>query len=191
MGIFLEFEIAPYRIDAEEWENVYEDALRIIDRCDLLDRIVSTRNGLRYAFARKSAEREWKDGRLGVLVCGTMASGFDMEDFLLCRELERYRQDAVQDSGEGDVLFCRWYSEDKEEDVPTPVDTVCIWGSKTQGRPGHIPLLAVMCLFADRFPEAVYIGGDISAGQCRAAVRLANQYLDRPIQEPVDRKSVV
>lgn len=111
-----------------------------------------------------------------------MASGFDMEEFYLFRRKPRCRDTDKPDNG-ADILFADWYPEDL--DLPVPTGTQEIWGSKTQGRPGHIPLLAVACLFADRFPEDVTISGDITAGQCWAAVRLANQSLEHPIQTPV------
>lgn len=140
------------------------------------------RNGHQYAAARKTAERDFPEDGPGICVCGTMASGFDMEEFYLFRRKPRCCNTNKPDNG-ADVLFEDWYPEDP--DIPTPTGTRWIWGAKTQGRPGHIPLLAIACLFADRFPEAVHIGGDITAGQCRAAVRLASQCLDQPVQMPV------
>lgn len=182
MGIFLNLTACPQRIPEDQWERTYEEALRIVDRSDFLDRVFLERNGRRYAAARKTAERDFPEDGPGICVCGTMASGFDMEEFCLFRRKPRCRDTDKPDTG-ADILFEDWYPEDP--DIPTPTGTCWIWGAKTQGRPGHIPLLAIACLFADRFPEAVRIGGDITAGQCRAAVRLANQYLARPIQIPV------
>ena len=182
MGIFLNLTAYPQRIPEDRWEKTYEEALRIVDRSDFLDRIFLERNGRRYVAARKTAERVFPDKGPGICVCGTMASGFDMEEFHLFRRKPCCRDTDKPDNG-ADILFEDWYPEDS--DIPTPTGACWIWGAKTQGRPGHIPLLAIACLFADRFPEAVRIGGDITAGQCRAAVRLANQCLDQPIQVPV------
>lgn len=182
MGIFLNMAVSPDRIPEDQWEEAYEDALRIVDRCDLLDRVVLERNGQNYAAARKTAERDFPGEGLGIHVCGTMDSGYNMEDFYLYRRRPRCRGTDQPDNG-ADILFHGWYSEDPR--IPTPTGAQVIWDSKTQGRAGHIPLLAVACLFADRFPDAVKISGDITAGQCRAAVRLANDALGHPIQTPV------
>lgn len=182
MGIFLSLTVYPERISEDQWEKTYEEALRIADRSDFLDRVFLERNGRRYAAARKTAERVFPEDGPGTCVCGTMASGFDMEEFYLFRHKPNCRNIDKPDNG-ADILFADWYLEDP--DIPVPTGTQEIWGNKTQGRPGHIPLLAIACLFADRFPEAVHIGGDITAGQCRAAVQLANQCLDQPVQIPV------
>lgn len=187
MGIFLSFRVAPRRISPAQWEDVYQEALQIVDHCDLMDRIFTERNGSQFVFARKTAERELWDRGLGILVCGTMASGCNMEYFDLFRNLEHnIRSEPEEDNGADillDGLFTEWDS--KDPDIPQPSGIYELWGNKTQGKPGHIPLLAIACLFADRFPEAVKVGGDVTAGQCRAAVRLANQCLTRPIQMPV------
>lgn len=88
MGIFLGFSIAPERITQKEWEKAYEQALIIAGKCDLMDKVVSQRNGIPYAFAKKTAERELRSGELGFLVCGTMTSGYNMEEFCLYRKLD-------------------------------------------------------------------------------------------------------
>lgn len=182
MGIFLHFTVSPGRIPEDQWERVYEEALRIVDRSNLLDRVVLERNGQRYTAGRKTAERDFAGDGPGVHICGTMDSGCDMESFYLFRRKPCCRRTADSEQG-ADIIFEDWYPEDP--DIPAPPDTYTVWSGKTQGRPGHIPLLAIACLFADRFPEAVKISGDITAGQCRAAVRLANQYLERSIHTPV------
>lgn len=183
MGIFLNFTICPERIPDHRWEEVYEEALRMVEPCDLLDCICLERNGLKYAAARKTEERVLSEGGLGICICGTMDSGFDMEQFELFRRKPRLGGTGKPDNG-ADILFFDC-SGSEEPDFPEPTGTYTLWSDKTQGRPGHIPLLAIACLFADRFPDAVSIGGDITAGQCRAAVKLANQSLERPIQTPV------
>lgn len=182
MGIFLNLTVSPDRIPEDQWEKTYEEALRIADGSDLLDCVSLERNGCRYAAARKTAERVFPEEGPGICVCGTMASGPDMEEFFLFRRKPRCCGVGAPDNG-ADILFEDWYPQDP--DIPVPTGTCSLWGEKTQGRPGHIPLLAIACLFADRFPEAVNISGDISAGQCRAAARLAGRCLDRPIQTPV------
>ena len=70
-------------------------------------------------------------------------------------------------------------NEDKE-----PHEYYSMLDGKTQGYAHHIPLLAVCCLIVDRLADQAYVYGDITAGQCRNAVKLANKYLDRPISLP-------
>lgn len=182
MGIFLRMEIAPDRIGESAWEKTYEEALRIVDCADFMDTVTLTQNGIDYTAARKSAERRLYSGELGFRVIGTMDSGANMEDFCLTRAKPAPLRCSDDTDNAVDILFARFWDDNQ---IPTPNRIVCLWDSKTQGAPGHIPLLAVACLFADRFPDAVRVGGDITAGQCRAAVRLANECLNHPIDVPV------
>ena len=59
-----------------------------------------------------------------------------------------------------------------------------LWGNKTQGRPYHMFLLAIACMIVSRLEEKAYVGGDITRGQCRKAVALANEHLGKPIDLP-------
>ncbi len=186
MGVYLNLKIAPKRISPSRWESVYEEALQIIDRFEFMDRICLQRNGLNYPVARKSAERNLFGKGLGVYICGTMVSGFDMEDFTLHRNLEYYQKWVKSEEDDGvDIIFANYYPESDNDEIIIP-DCVCnVWGGKTQGCLGHIPLLGIACLFADRFPDAVIVSGDITAGQCRSAVQFANKFLESPIDIPV------
>lgn len=57
-------------------------------------------------------------------------------------------------------------------------------GNKTQGYSHHIPLLAMCCLIEDRLGAQAFTYGDITLGQCRKAVELANEQLAQPISLP-------
>ena len=59
-----------------------------------------------------------------------------------------------------------------------------LWGSKTQGKPYHMFLLAIACMIESRLGEKAFVGGDITRGQCRKAVEIANEYLEKPIEMP-------
>lgn len=189
MGIFLNFTLAPTRISPTDWEQTYESALKIADKCNLLDKIIEERNGVKYAFSRKTAERIVYDKGLGFVAYGTLTSGYNMEDFAIFRSLDLYRKELSEpeepDNG-ADVLFKDWYCDDAGDfKIPRPNHAENIWGGKTQGDPAHMVLLAIACLFADCFPEAVTVSGDITAGQCNAAVRLVRECLGIDIQPPV------
>lgn len=55
-----------------------------------------------------------------------------------------------------------------------------IWGDKTQGKPYHMYLLAVACLIETRLGRKAFVYGDITRGQCKKAVKMANKFLDIP-----------
>ena len=183
MGIFLGFSIAPDRIAQDEWEKSYEQALVIADKCNLMDKVITQRNGVRYAFARKTAERELRSGELGFLVCGTMSSGYNMEEFVLYRELDQnFPQNRGKDNNM-DILLndC----QNSVDGLPSNPGIYYLWGGKTQGREGHLPLLAIACLLADQFPDAISVNGDVTVGQCKIAQEIVKDCLGLDIQLPV------
>ena len=117
---------------------------------------VEDENGYRYE--RNTAHREKvARGYAGWETCGDILNGSNMEAFFLIEDIEYYRK-----TGGG------------------------VWSAKTQGMPGHIPLLAISCLICHRFPGAAEVSGDISASQCRRAVEWANMYLETPIDVPTE-----
>ena len=59
-----------------------------------------------------------------------------------------------------------------------------LWGNKTQGEPYHMYLLSIACLIEARLGYKAFVYGDITRGQCRKAVEMANEYLDMPIDIP-------
>lgn len=59
-----------------------------------------------------------------------------------------------------------------------------LWGNKTQGRPYHLYLLAVAALIEARLGKKAFTDGDITRGQFRKAVEIANMVLDKPIDLP-------
>jgi hypothetical protein len=58
------------------------------------------------------------------------------------------------------------------------------WGAKTQGEPYHMYLLAVACLIEARLGTKAFVYGDITRGQCKKAVEIANEFLDNKIEMP-------
>jgi hypothetical protein len=45
-------------------------------------------------------------------------------------------------------------------------------------------LLAIACLIEARLGEKAFVYGDITKGQCKKAVELANKHLKKPIDVP-------
>ncbi len=183
MGIFINLSIIPGRIPAEEWRRVYQESLRLVEAYDFMDKVEGERNGLSYVYAEKSRDREnlWGKCCHGWHSVGDMRTGFNTEDYMLYEDIHAYLpQTRAEDNG-ADILLNRLYYMD---DIEKPGGCINIWGNKTQGEDSHIYLLAIGCLIADRFPDAAMVSGDISVGQCRRAVRWANQYLEKPVFLP-------
>ena len=125
-----------------------------MEHSDFLFRVFLDRNGGTYTAARKTAEHIFPEDGSGICICRTMASGFDMEWFYLFRRNPRCHSTSVPDNGQ-DILFEYWYP--KDPDIPASIGAYQLWNEKTQGRLGHIPPLAIACLFANRFPDAVNV----------------------------------
>lgn len=100
------------------------------------------------------------------------------EEFCLPRDLENY------DQAGGDAAFAYAVYTLFHDKAPALPAVRHLWGGKTQGEPYHMVLLAIGCPLADRLGRKVYVHGDITLGQCRKAVELANQVLDTPIALP-------
>ena len=111
-------------------------------------------------------------------------------DYLTLNEAEAYWVprdlvgDRKADPEAGDAMMGAlpaWLGYDWEDERVN--HTYSLWDDKTQGEPYHMYLLAVACLMEDRLGEKAFIHGDITLGQCRKAVELANRYLKEPIRE--------
>lgn len=59
-----------------------------------------------------------------------------------------------------------------------------LWGNKTQGMPYHTYLLAIAALIEARLGTKAFTYGDITRGQFKRAVEIANQYLEHRIDMP-------
>lgn len=175
----MKFIIAPYRISDSEWEMVYEDALQILNQCNLVDN-----EDLRQdRQSPKITECELKNGQLGIFICWTV--GNKTKNFILYRALKQYR-DQVKDSDNGtDILLGGLYPKGNE--IPEVTGIIHVWTGKAEELSKQLPIIAIMLLFADRFPKAVKVAGNIPTDQYYAAMQLANQYLPPawPMLEPL------
>ena len=95
MGLFITGELLPYEITPKQWEQVYVEALQLVNAYDFLD-IIRDRDkyakyGLLWGYAEKSKEREI-DGHLGVAIYGAYAGCKSAEDQILYRDLNWYFQ---------------------------------------------------------------------------------------------------
>ena len=188
IGIVINLHLIPRRISPKEWREVYQESLKLVEAYDFMDRIEARRNGLRYFFAQKSKDRPLfmnREGH-GWLAVGDLRTGEGTGEFMLSEDIHAYMPDEGtrrqrKDRGEEILLN----SLEGMNGVKKPQGCVNIWGNQTRGTDSHIYLLAIACLIVSRFPEAAMVSGDISVGQCRRAVRWANQYLVKEIGLPV------
>ena len=104
------------------------------------------------------------------------------ERYFLPRDLVK---DGRYDADAPDAMFSMIPSYlDYEWDDPRFQRCYELWGEKTQGKPYHMYLLAVACLIESRLGPKAFTYGDITRGQCRRAVELANEHLDKKIEMP-------
>lgn len=183
MGIFINLMIIPQRISREKWASVYKETLRLVEAYDFMDKIEGRRNGLQYFYARKTEDRAnlFGKGCHGWHSVGDMRTGCNTEDYTLYADINAYLPEAQTEDNGADILLCGLRHM---ADIDKPNTCINIWGNQSRGEDSHIYLLAIACLIADRFPKAAMVSGDISVGQCRRAVKWANEYLDEAIDLP-------
>ena len=187
MGIFIHMEISA-SVTKEEWEKVYEETLQLIKSMPLADKRKVPIHGIDTVCLVPTKEREetygWNDEKqkLGWRTIGDYEYMHTAEDYYLPRDLVK---DNEVDTDAGDAMYGAFpvYMSYSWKD-PKCNRTYSIWGNKTQGEPYHMYLLAVACLIEARLKSKAFIYGDITAGQCRKAVDIANQILEIPIDIP-------
>lgn len=187
MGIFINMSISK-SVTKQEWEKVYEESLKLVKAFPLAERRKVNCRGIDTYCLVPSVEREqvygWNNEikTMGWFADGDYKTLHTAEKYSLCRDMVT---DDTYDADAGDALLgilpiCLDYEWD---------DSKCshiynVWGAKTQGEPYHMYLLAIACLVETRLGKNAFVYGDITRGQCRAAVELANKYLDNPIDIP-------
>lgn len=187
MGIFINLSIST-SVTKEEWADVYKETLRLVDALPLAEERTLPIRGIQTTCLAKTKEREeqygWYDEktRVGWAADGDYVTLRGAERYFLSRYLvtaESYDPDAPDamysmlpnylDYDWHDPQFKKYYS---------------LWGAKTQGEPYHLYLLVIACLIASRLGSKAYVYGDITRGQCRKAVEIANKYLGKRIDIP-------
>ena len=182
MGIFIDLSISK-SITLMEWASVYQEALTLAQKLQLAEYRNVEIGGVPIRCLAVTQERSEYYGTwekklwTGFNIDGDYATMETGEDNGLPKELG----DASSDGEPLDAMLetFRSFKEGKK-----PQEFYSLLGAKTQGYAHHIPLLAVCCLIQDRLGDQAYVYGDINAGQCRRAVKLANEHLERPISVP-------
>lgn len=187
MGIFIHMSVSK-SVTKREWEKVYKETLQLVKAFPLAERRKIKCKGIETICLVPTVERKQTYGwhneniRLGWFADGDYETLHTAERYALYRDMI---QDDEVEIDAGDALLGALPAYSKFEwDDPRCSHTYDIWGAKTQGEPYHMYLLAIACLIEARLGEKAFVYGDITRGQCRKAVELANKYLKNPIAVP-------
>ena len=187
MGIFIHMNISK-SVTKREWEKVYKETLQLVKAFPLAERRKVECKGIETICLVPTEERKQTYGwngektRWGWLADGDYETMHTAEEYALYRDMI---QENEIESNAGDALLGALPAYSKFEwDDPRCSHTYDIWGGKTQGEPYHIYLLAIACLIEARLGEKAFVYGDITRGQCRKAVELANKHLVKSIDVP-------
>ena len=187
MGICIHMEISK-SVEQKVWEKVYEETLFLVKHFPFADRRRVTIHGISTICLTPTEERvmPWQrfgeNPEMGWMTCGDYNNMSTAENYSLDRILLR-NGEFEPDAGDAILGTLPAYIPSTGEDERCR-HTYHLWGAKTQGETYHIYLLAVACLIEARLGEKAFIYGDITRGQCRKAVELANKYLEKPIDLP-------
>ncbi len=187
MGIFIRLAIS-HSVTKDEWQKVYEESLKLVEAFPLAEKEKINIEGIDTICLIPTKERTtscgWNDEneRVGWDAVGDYYYMKRAEDYYLPRDLvtdKEFEKDA------GDAMFGMLpvYMNYNWND-PRFDHIYHVWGAKTQGEPYHIYLLAIGCMIESRLGDKAFVYGDITRGQCKKAVELANQYLAKSIDIP-------
>lgn len=184
MGIFI-YEAISESVTKEEWKQVYEETLVLVKAFPLAEIGTITYAGKTIMCTVRSKEQVIGSGmykRFGWNASMDYDTLEGAEDYFLPKDLVRDRQ-VYAKAGDAILGVLPIYLDyDWNDEICS--HTYSLWDSKTQGKPYHIYLLAIACLIEDRLSEKAFVYGDITLGQCRKAVKMANMYLKKPIHVP-------
>jgi hypothetical protein len=187
MGIFINLVISK-SVTKSEWEAVYEETLRLIKNLPLAERRQVDIHGVNTMCLVKTEEHDFpsiwshRGERIGWATEGDLETLKRAEEYFLPRDL--IGEDKIEEDA-GDAMlgaFPAYLDFDRDDKRFTHVYRE--WGAKTQGEPYHIYLLAVACLIEARLGTKAFIYGDITRGQCKRAVEIANEFLENKIEMP-------
>lgn len=187
MGIYIFLDIAR-SVTREEWKKVYEETLELVAKFPLAEvKKVKCKETEVYCLTRTKERKEtygWdrEKTRIGWETCGDYDTLRRAEDYYVPRDL--IGEDKIKKNVADAMMGAVYARLMNELDDSLSNQVYSIWGGKTQGEPYHMYLLAIACLIEYRLKEKAFVGGDITRGQCKKAVRMANQYLEKPIDIP-------
>lgn len=185
MGLFIHLTVNSHNIAPEQWEETYQESLLLLKRfpAPLMrlhreeihgqKRYMLTTNIIK---EKDTQDEHWE-------IDGDLLSYQRAETFQLYRHLKQW----LPNKDDKEVL---WADEDSLDYVEG--NGVDIFGYKTQGYPYHLAVLAVAILFESRFPNNIYLIGDIDRTQVESVITWMNRILATPVTVPVclDGKSL-
>lgn len=185
MGIFINLAVSK-AVTEEEWEKVYEETVELVEKLPLAEVQKVEIHGIDTLCVVPTKERELYFGSQKIK--GWRTSG-DKESLGFAECFSMYKNFVSMhllnlDAGDAILGVIPEYLEEDNNDSKFK-QVYRLWGSKTQGEDYHIYLLAVAALLEDRLKEKVFTFGDVTKGQFKAAVKIANEYLEHPIGLPV------
>lgn len=183
MGVYIDLEIIPERISPEEWHETYLETLELLRGCpgEMMGMRRETVNSAhRTVYSRKLERHPDEPDKRHWHVVGDFETMETGESFRFYYDIGHYHYRSASDdaelSDEDDIIRC---IIEEKKNVRTVLQ------AKTQGRPYHIPLLAVAMTVEDRFPKYAVAGGDIDIYQARKAQELVKTVLKKDISLPI------
>ncbi len=202
----------PFRIEPNEWKEFYREAMLISDyeglayikqkvykqeevpclACSNSEQIKTSTNYVLQKYLKANPYEKLMHWNC----IGDITTGSNMEEFSLYDNIEYYRYSCqntwcgtrdidMEKTMSSEMLFDYIYPEDYDMKYATyELGTTIVMAGKTQGECGHMGLLEIGCLLADRFPDSVTVRGDISYAQCVRAAAQVKEILGRTIRLP-------
>lgn len=187
MGIYIGLHVAQ-DVSQEEWGPVYEESLRLAKEFHLMDSEEANICG-ETVYCGIPVEEYETDGKKYWRTLGDYDSMRQAEYQRMPRILPALSPEQKKVTFHDPLLsIAPGRSMLKWEDARCDCSHT-FWGNKTQGEPYHMYLLAIGCVIEHRLGGKACVDGDITLGQCRKAIELANQYLKNPIGMPVRCKA--
>lgn len=186
MGVYIYLGISK-AVTKEEWRKTYEETLPLVKAFSLAEIRKVPCMGIDVACLVPTTEREERYGRnkekrrAGWNAIGDYRTRRVAEDYYLPRDLIQEHK-INPDAGDALMGILPAYMDYDAKDPKFQI--YHLWGGKTQGEPYHMYMLSIACLIEARLGEKAFVYGDITKGQCKRAVELANTYLNEPIAVP-------
>ena len=188
MGIFIHLAVSK-SVAKAEWRKVYGETLKLAKAFQLAETRTVNCRGVDVLCLTPTKERKTEGSfwngykpRTGWQADGDYETMCTAESYHLFKELA---DDEGGDPDAGDAMMGALPSRlDYDWDDPRVKKIFRLWGDKTQGEPYHMYLLAIGCLIESRLGKKAFVYGDITRGQCKKAVELANGFLKTPIDIP-------
>lgn len=186
MGIFVNLRVSK-SVTKEEWASVYSESLKMIKKLPLAEwQDKKSIDGMKITCLVRTKEHEFSYGwnneekEIGWKAYGDYETLKTGECHFFPKDLVTDYNEAADDA----ILAClpQCTNHDWNEDLCN--QTYNIFGNKTQGEPYHMYLLAVCCMVESRLKDKAFVNGDITKGQLRKAVEIANSILKTPIDIP-------